>query len=221
MDLSRYVLYAGIVGVAMVVESLSRDKLLVRTCIFEQSLLKLHGLAFRQIIAVTVALVLFVALLKDATLSRLFLATFVGLLYPALLLSNRHLPRWLARNVFRGIREQKTLLVGSPSKIPKLQPWLHRKAEFGFRPIGILCDEQSGESANGLAVLGGSEEIDQVLREHQIAQVIVLGLPIVLHAYSDLITVCNRRGVRLMILSDLEERLHHPAIHIEDDGLQF
>lgn len=221
LDLSRYVLYAGVVMGALAVESLSRDKLLVRTCIFEQSLIKLHSLAFRQIFAVTVALVLFVALLKDATLSRIFLVTFVGLLYPALLLTNRQLPRWLARTVFRGIREQKTLLVGPSAKIPKLQAWLRRKAEFGFQPVGLLCDEECGESIHELPVLGGSDEIERVLREQQIAQVIVLGLPQVLHAYSHLITVCNRRGVRLMILSDLEERLHHPAIHIEDDGLQF
>ncbi len=221
LDLSRYTLYAGIVAVALAVEALSRDKLLIRACIFEDSLLKLHRLAFRQIVAVTVALVLFVTLLKDATLSRVFLAIFVAFLYPTLLLANRYLPRWMARHIFRGVRVQKTLLVGPSAKIPILQPWLHRKAEFGFQPIGVLCDEHLEDRVHGLPVLGRPDEIEQVLAEHSISQVILLGLPLVLNAYSHLITVCNRQGVRLMILSDLEERLHHPPIHLEDDGLQF
>lgn len=221
LDLRRYGLYAGLVIAALAVEAMSRDKLLIRLCIFEDSLLKLHRLAFRQVFAVIVALVLFVALLKDATLSRVFLATFVTLLFPLLLFTNRYLPRWMAKRIFRGVREQKTLLVGASSKIPYIKPWLERKMEFGFRPVGVLCDEQSGHTIHGMPVLGGSDEIDRVLVEQSISQVIVLGLPLMLHAYSHLITICNRRGVRLMILSDLEERLHHPAIHLEDDGLQF
>ena len=35
------------------------------------------------------------------------------------------------------------------------------------------------------------------------------------------IATCDQLGVRLLIVSDLEEKLRHPVIHFEDDGFRF
>ena len=221
LGLSRYLLYGGLVAATLGVESMKRDRALIRTCLYERSLVKLHPVALRQTLAVLATLGLTVTLLKDPMLSRAFLLTFVAALYPVLLFSNKRLPRWLARNVFGGVHEQRTLLVGASKRVPVLKEWMERKADFGLHAVGLLCDDDTPEIVHGLRVLGGSDDIERVLRETGASQVIVLGLPLVLHAHSHLTSVCNRRGVRLMILSDLEEHLRHPAIHIEDDGLQF
>lgn len=221
LGFSRYLLYGAVVAATLVVESMKRDRALIRTCIYERSLVKLHRVALRQTLAVLGALGLMVTLLKDPMISRAFLLTYVAALYPVLIFSNKHLPRVLAGNVFGGVHEQHTLIVGASKRVPALKEWMERKADFGFRAVGLLCDDDTPEVVHGLPVLGGSEDIDQVLRETGASQVIVLGLPLVLHTHSHITSVCNRRGVRLMILSDLEERLRHPVIHIEDDGLQF
>jgi exopolysaccharide biosynthesis polyprenyl glycosylphosphotransferase len=220
-NLERYTLYGGVIAAALFIELLRRDRIIIRTCIFERSLIKLHGIALKQIFWVFGALVLFVTLLKDATLSRVFLATYLIILYALLLATNRWLPRWIAVNIFRGKHEHRTLLVGSKVKVPLLRAWLERKASFGFRTIGILCGEKTSTPFDELEVLGVPEDIQRVIREYQISQVIVLGLPVFSNLYYHLTHVCNRHGVRMMILSDLEERLQHPAIHVEDDGLQF
>lgn len=217
----RYLLYGGLVAATLAVESMKRDRAHIRTCIYERSLVKLHPIALRQTIAVLAALALTVTLLKDPTLSRAFLLTYVTTLYPVLLLTNKRLPPLLATHVFGGIHEQRTLLVGASKRVPALKDWMERKADFGLRAVGLLCDDDTPEVVHGLKVLGGSEDIDRVLRDIGASQVIVLGLPLVLHTHSQITSACNRRGVRLMILSDLEERLRHPVIHIEDDGLDF
>lgn len=221
LGVGRYLLYVGLVAATLGVESMKRDRALVRTCLYERSLVKLHHVALRQTLAVLAALGLTVTLLKDPILSRAFLLCFVGALYPVLLFSNKRLPRWLAGNIFGGVHEQRTLLVGASKRVPVLKEWMERKADFGLHAVGLLCDDDTPEIVHGLRVLGGTEDIERVLRETGAGQVIVLGLPLVLDAHSRLTAVCNRRGVRLMILSDLEDRLRHPAIHIEDDGLQF
>ncbi|HEV7402851.1 MAG TPA: exopolysaccharide biosynthesis polyprenyl glycosylphosphotransferase [Chthoniobacteraceae bacterium] len=222
LPLGRYSLFAGVVAVALAVECVSRSRRMVRVCVFERSLVKLHRIALRQVFFVLVGLLLFIALLHDPypVLSRLFLATYLGTLFVVLLFSNRLLPPWLASNFFRGKRSHKTLLIGTSHKTAQLGLWLQNKALFGFETVGVLV--RDGEKAVcSLPVLGEPHDLDRIIREQSISQVIVLGVPILTAGYNFVSEVCNRCGVRLLILSDLDERLHHPVVHVEDDGLQF
>ena len=207
---------------ALAVECVQRSRRMVRVCIFERSLVKLHRIALRQVFFVLVGLLLFLALLHEPIpiLSRLFLATYLGTLFLVLLFSNRLLPPWLASNFFHGKRAHKTLLIGTSPKTAQLGLWLQNKALFGFETVGVLV--RDGEKAVcSLPVLGEPHDLERVVREHGISQVMVLGVPILMPSYNFVSEVCNRCGVRLLILSDLDERLHHPVVHVEDDGLQF
>lgn len=217
----RYLVYGGVVVVALLFESLKRNREDVRVCLFEQSLTRLHAIAFRQVLWVAGALVLFVTLLKDAALSRVFLVTYSAALYLVLLVLNRWLPCRLAEWLFRGRREQRTLLVGPSQKVPLVKAWLERRSPFGFKTIGLLSNEKNSGTIEGYDVIGTPEEIDGVISNFKVSQVIFLGLPTVSHVYHHLSQVCNRHGVRMTILSDLEDKLQHPAIHVDDDGLQF
>jgi putative colanic acid biosynthesis UDP-glucose lipid carrier transferase len=221
--LRRYALYSLVVVLGLGLEFLRRDRLAIRTAVFERTFVRLHRIAFRQAFVVLVALGLAVTLLKDATLSRLFLISYVGGLYTVLLLSNRCLPKQLASNIFRGVREHNTLIIGESWDSPPLLRWLERKADFGFRTVGALSDSPRTEQpCAGLPVLGRLQELERVIRERQVSQIIVLGIPLIRgEAYAFVSRVCNARGIRLLILSDLEEHLHHPVVHVEDDGLQF
>ena len=221
LDLFRYGLYAGVVAIALTLDLLRRDRPTMRTCVFEHSLVRLHPIALRQAFAVLVGLVLFVTLLPDPTLSRIFLVTYLSLLYPVLLISNRLLVEPLSRRFFSGTREYNILLVGTCRKKAQLQHWLRHRALLGFRTAGILCDSSETEPIGGMANLGRPHDLERVIREGKIQSVILLGLPVEADAYAFVFDICNRYGVRLTILSDLDERLRHPAIHVEDGGLQF
>jgi putative colanic acid biosynthesis UDP-glucose lipid carrier transferase len=126
----------------------------------------------------------------------------------------------LARGIFR--REEKTLLIGSPQKAEQLQKWLRRKSEFGLRAVGLICDDKIDNVPPGVPpVLGRSEDLERVIRENGIVQVILLEFPLFTEINWQLIRTCDALGVRLLIVSDLEEKLRHSVTHFEDDGHRF
>ena len=60
-----------------------------------------------------------------------------------------------------------------------------------------------------------------MIRERGITQVILLEFPLFTEVNRNIISVCDQLGVRLLIVSDLEEKLRHPVTHFEDDGFRF
>ena len=158
---------------------------------------------------------------KDAFISRVFFFNFLPWLYVALLFSHHYLPPFLSRVIFKGVREEKTLLVGSPEKAKELRAWLRRKAEIGLRTVGLICDDSIRETEDGIPVLGALRDLEGIIRERAITQIIMLEFPLFTEMNRHIISVCDQLAVRLLIVSDLEEKLRHPIIHFEDDGFRF
>ncbi len=212
----RYSIYCGVLVLGMALEALSRS----RNYLWRDELLRPHRLSLRQTIASVGLLVIYLVATKDAFISRIFFFNFVPWLYVALLFSHHYLPALLARSVFR--REEKTVLVGPPQKAADLGDWLRRKAEIGLRTIGLVYDEQSPADPNNpdLPLLGNTGQLEQVIQQHGISQVILLEFPLT-ESNQDVIRICDHLGIRLFILSDLEERLKHSVTHFEDGGFRF
>jgi putative colanic acid biosynthesis UDP-glucose lipid carrier transferase len=201
----------------MLLESLSRDG--SKHYFLQNELLRQHRLSLRQTIASAGTLVLYLIATKDAFISRVFFFNFVPWLYVALLFSHYYLPSVLARGIFR--REDKTLLIGSAQKAAQLGEWLRRKSKIGLRTVGLISDEKIDKTADGIPVLGASDDLENVIRERGITQVILLEFPLFAEINWNIIRVCDQLGVRLLIVSDLEEKLRHSVTHFEDDGFRF
>ena len=210
----RYSIYCGMLVLGMTLEALSRSK----NYLWRDELLRPHRLSLRQTIASVGLLVIYLVATKDAFISRIFFFNFVPWLYVALLFSHHYLPGVLARGVFR--REERTLLVGPPEKAVTLRDWLRRKSEIGFRTVGIVCDECIDAPGNDMPLLGTTQQLESVVRDRGITQVILLEFPLS-EANQNVIHICDHIGVRLFILSDLEERLRHSVTHFEDGGFRF
>jgi exopolysaccharide biosynthesis polyprenyl glycosylphosphotransferase len=210
----RYSTYCGVLVIGMILEALSRSK----NYFLQNELLRPHRLSLRQTVASVGLLVLYLIGTKDAFISRVFFFNFVPWLYVALLFSHYYLPSLLARGIFR--REEKTLLVGSSRKAIQLRDWLQRKAEIGLRTVGLICDEKIDKTEDGMPILGRSDEIEKIIRERGITQVILLEFPLA-EANQNVIRICDQLGIRLLILSDLEEKLRHSVTHFEDGGFRF
>src|SRR6185295_18102033 len=88
------------------------------------------------------------------------------------------------------------------------------------RTVGIVCDNGADHGRTGMPLLGTSGELEQVIHEHGITQVILLEFPLT-ESNQNVIRICDQLGVRLFILSDLEERLRHSVTHFEDGGFRF
>jgi putative colanic acid biosynthesis UDP-glucose lipid carrier transferase len=211
----RYSIYCCVLVLGMLLEALSRSK----NYFLQNELLRPHRLSLRQTIASVGMLVLYLIATKDAFISRIFFFNFVPWLYVTLLFSHYYLPGLLARGIFR--REEKTLLVGSSRKAAQLGDWLRRKAEIGLRTAGLICDEKIENGEDGIPVLGRPDQVENVIREHGITQVILLEFPLFTDINQNIIRICDQLGIRLFILSDLEEKLRHSVTHFEDGGFRF
>ena len=212
----RYSIYCSMLVLGMVLESLTRDG--SKNYFLQNELLRQHRLSLRQTIASTGALVLYLIAAKDAFISRIFFFNFVPWLYVALLFSHYYLPPVLARTIFK--HDEKTLLVGSLQKAAQLRDWLRRKDKIGLRTIGLISDEKTGPSAEGIPVLGSPDQLVKIIRERGITQIILLEFPLT-ETNQNIIRVCDQLGIRLLIVSDLEEKLRHSVTHFEDDGFRF
>src|SRR3954462_4386647 len=168
----RYSIYCALLVLGMTLESLSRDG--SKNYFLQNELLRQHRLALRQVFASIGTLVLYLIATKDGFISRIFFFNFVPWLYVALLFAHHYLPSFLARRIFTGAREEKTLLVGSTEKAAQLRAWLRRKADIGLRTTGIVCDENIEQTEDGIPVLGHSSQVEKVIVEHGITQIIML-----------------------------------------------
>ncbi len=210
----RYSIYCGMLVLGLTLETLSRSK----NFFLQNELLRPHRLSLRQTAASIGLLVLYLVAAKDAFISRVFLFNFVPWLYIALLFSHYYLPSLLAWGIFR--REDKTILVGSSQRATQLREWLQRKAEIGLRTVGLISDDDKIDNPE-VPLLGRLDQLENIIRDHGITQVILLEFPLFSEANQNVIQICDQLGIRLLILSDLEERLRHSVTHFEDGGFRF
>ena len=219
---SHYPMYALAVMAGLLLEGMKRDRARVRLNLWQHNFVDQHRVSVRQVWYGLGVLLAYLAATKDQTISRWFLLTFGATLYGGLLASNYSLPGLLARRIFGGKWVERTLLVGSAAQAGSIRNWLLNKEVYGLHAVGILCTDlvRSAETA-GLPCLGGAGDLEEIVRREGIAQVIVLELPRELQGHRQLVSVLEKMGVRRLILSNLEELLEHPVVHVEDDGMNF
>lgn len=217
--LEQYFLYCAILVLGLVLEAATRKEGSLSAPAGNASLLKQFPVAFRQTVFSVGLVMLFLVVTKDLAISRIFLFSFTPVLGAMFLWSNTIVPLWLAKMIFKGSREGRTLLVGSAARARDLNPWLERKSQIGFLPVGLLTND-TDVSGVKIPVLGKPESLGEVLDRERATQIILLELP----SGEDrafVIDTALGRGARLLILSDLEQQLRHPVTHLEDDGWNF
>jgi len=176
--------------------------------------------AFRQTVVVTGCLLLFLTALRDIAISRLFLFTYLPLLFVVLVALNRYVPKMLCGIIFHGKRRQRTLLYGSSRYANRLGDWLYRKGFYGVDVVGAVSDEP-GTGNFPCAVLGHSRDLASIVRDHEITQIIALDLPNSIPRAARIAGFCEKLGVRLLMINDIEQRFNRPVRFYEDDGVQF
>lgn len=215
----HYALYSILIALGLLLEFASRRSQQFLGPLFESSLLRQAPLALRQTVFAIGGLILFLTLAKDAVMSRGFLLTFTPALFAILVWSNFALPRLIAGWLFRGARLNSALLIGPVARAIDLKRWMERKKRLGFRAAGILTNDED-VSGLGIPRLGRPSDIADVLRTENVQQVIFLEIPFGEERLAAVDTILQS-GARLLVLSDLDQRLRHPVAHVEDDGHHF
>lgn len=187
--------------------------------LYASSLVRHLPVALRQMVFALGGLLLLLVVTKDLAISRRFLSVFAVLTYPVLLWTNATVPSRLARMLFRGNRQNDTLLVGPAERVPGLLNWLTRKELLGVRLSGLVLTEDSAcEPEGGLKVLGQVGQFEQIVSDGTVSQVILLELPKPEIARA-LIDVCEQRGIRMIFVNDFAEKIHRPIVSLVDEGV--
>jgi exopolysaccharide biosynthesis polyprenyl glycosylphosphotransferase len=217
--LDRYILYSVVLSAAVAVYSARVERK-------KKSLLHIGTvgslrMAFRQALVALMALLLFLFATKDAAISRIFLASYIPLLWLCLAVSNRLLPRILAGFFFRGARSEGALFLGPPAKAARLLAWLCDRNEFGIRALGLLTDDPKPEVFPGLPILGKIGDLERVMEKTGARSVVLVELPENARQIRPVEELCENKGVRFIVVNDIEERFGHSVSIDEEDGLQF
>jgi exopolysaccharide biosynthesis polyprenyl glycosylphosphotransferase len=217
---TAYAGYSLLICVGLGLESLVRNRAAPHFPSPRASLIRQIPPAVRQTAIVIAFLMLALVLTKDRYFSRLFMVSFTPAFFLLLLLSGHFLPRSLGSQLFRGTRQERIILIGSPKRAREIRPWLLARQGYGIHTVGILTTDQYTPNP-WPEILGTPSDLEIVLLKLPITQVIVLQLPEATSGFSEVLKAANRHGVRLLILSNLDEQLHHPVLFFEDEGLSF
>ena len=141
------------------IPSLTRETLLA---------LRTHTLAF----ATFVVLVFFVGSYRP---SRLLFAVFFVLSTFGIVISHHLFRRALIARRRRGVGLKRVLVVGAGELGREVAMRIRAHKELGLDLIGFLSDKSDlvGGELDGLAVLGPTEQVQRLIREHDIDQVFV------------------------------------------------
>lgn len=178
-------------------------------------------LTTRQTVVVALFIFAFMFAFKDREMSRLFVGTYLALLWVVLLFVNLGLPRFLCRLFFERNHRIPTLFIGSAKSLDRLKHWMASKEMLGLQPVGFLSERELPQTESSPSFLGGLNSLPRILSERQVVQVIVLELPSTALESQFIIETCQGKGCRLLIYSNLSEQLNHPLITVTEDGHQF
>jgi exopolysaccharide biosynthesis polyprenyl glycosylphosphotransferase len=178
-------------------------------------------LTSRQTIIVALLIFAFMFAFKERGMSRLFVGSYLVLLWSMLLFVNVGLPRFLCRLFFERNRRVPTLFIGSQKSMDKLRHWLSSKEILGLYPVGFLSEQECAQTGSVPSFLGGLATLPRVITNRQVVQVIVLDLPQPTAESQFIIETCQSLGCRLLIYSNLAEQLNHRLITVTEDGHQF
>jgi exopolysaccharide biosynthesis polyprenyl glycosylphosphotransferase len=178
-------------------------------------------LSIRQTITVFAVIATFLVARRDNTMSRLFLFTFVPFLCAVFVILNAKLPRYLASSMFHVRRRQRTILVGSPAQAERVATWLRNKSRYGLDVVGIITDETDRAKILDWPNLGSFDDLETILAETGATQVLSLYLPNSLPRAARFGKRCEKLGVRLMFVNDIEHRFSHCVHFFEDSGIRL
>jgi exopolysaccharide biosynthesis polyprenyl glycosylphosphotransferase len=218
LPLGKYIIYNAVLALGVTVGHLTEpDKRYFSHPTFRTS----TNNALWQLFFAAGGLFIYLVGTQDNAISRVFLFSFVPVLYGSLVLCQRYLPPLLIQASFSGPYEQRVALVGSSRKALALRDWLANKSDIGFKTVGIICDESGAPAVPGLKMLGALGDLERAIREWSITQIIVTGFPQQDHVLHHCIGICEKHGVRLLVLCDFDEKFGHAVTLFEDAGLRF
>jgi len=218
-EYTRYVTYNLAAISALAFAALNGSKKIQQ--LLRCDLLSNHQVAAYNMWCVAAAIFVVLVATRDRAISRLFLFTFLPLLYVLLFFCHRFVPRILVRSFFSNGSLQKTLLVGSLEKAEKIEKWCAQMIDLGLEASCFFQGLAGTDNASPLSGSTGLTALERIVRRERIAQIILLELPPRREDLSGIVMICNRLGSRLLVIDDLPELFSRSVSHCTLWGLDL
>jgi exopolysaccharide biosynthesis polyprenyl glycosylphosphotransferase len=180
------------------------------------------SLASRQTLYVAGAVFAVGFALKDQAVSRFFLGSFVALNFFCLILIHRLLPSALAQLLFPVRNSLPCLFVGRNESLEDLDGWISSRGHIGIFPVGFLSNDPPLRTETATApYLGEVGKLEAILKERNIAQVILLDWNFKDEEIENIAEICEQEGVRFLIHNNYAARFAREMIPIEEGGRHF
>jgi exopolysaccharide biosynthesis polyprenyl glycosylphosphotransferase len=217
-----YSLYGGIAVVALLVRATYRagSDALQLSGLFRGRL----NLAGRQTLFVGLVVTVFLVATKDKEISRIFLFSWIPILYATLALTNLAMPHLVLGMVFSKTNRQRFLLVtrrAEAEKPERLGEWIQRQQRMGISVAGLVSNAELRLPGMELARVGAPEELEAIFHHHEPDVLMCLEPPENSADLARLLNLAEGRGARLIFWDDLESRFGARAWNAEVDGLNF
>lgn len=218
-DWGRYLFYQITAVLGLLWASLHSSK--INDEITRCDLLGSHNVALRNVAYVAGAILLVLVLLKDAGISRLFLFTFLPLLYFIFLISHRSLPKLLLRTLFSDRQQHRVLLVGPAEKAREMKLWCQQTAELGLDVANFIEDLNQFRGVTSLPPRDDLGRLERTIRQERIQQIILLELPRDPNDLDEIVKLSDRLGIRLLVVNSLTEQFKRPVSYFSLYGVEF
>lgn len=220
---SRYAIYMGVIMAALGIDLLISK--IHDTDLLQLDLLGVLKLSFRQTLTVLGVLLLFLVAQKDTAISRVFLFSFIPVLYGALTAVNCTFPRFIASALFDSGRREHTLLLGTPAHARRIMPWIESKSQYGVHIVGLVSDTSEDAADLPWPVIGKPADLPLLTHQTGATQIILLEMPDAISQAAAIGAKCEQLGIRLLIVNDIEkhisESFQRPVFFFEDGGVRF
>jgi putative colanic acid biosynthesis UDP-glucose lipid carrier transferase len=184
-------------------------------------LLGSHYIALRNVLYVAGAILLLLVLFKDPQISRLFLFTYLPVLYLIFFYAHRHIPHFLMRTFFSERHQHKALLVGPLEKAREMRDWCKQTAELGLDISNLVENPANQGEFVHLAESDNLSLLEKTISRGRIAQLILLELPHEQKTLTEIARLCNRLGTRLLVVNNLSQLFNHPVSFFNLYGFDF
>lgn len=214
-NLQRYALYSLLVVLGLFLDLLQTG--VKRSSLLDTDFVRNSRASLRQTMNVAFVLSCYLVAVKDGYISRAFLFTWLPLQFLLFLVTNRYLPELLARLVFDSRRRHRVLFAGASGHALKLKAWISRRRFYGFHPIGIVTSDEVGHDECCFPVFGKMEDLEKIILREQPTHLVLTEFPPKAEEVKRIVALCERKGIRLLIVNDYSELLGQPVSTIEED----
>jgi Undecaprenyl-phosphate glucose phosphotransferase len=153
--------------------------------------------------ATAIAIVLSAIMWRDVSSSRLMVALAWLLAVVLVTLGRAAIHSFQSSLRRRGHGTERLLIVGTGETAHLVLDRVRHSPGIGYRPVGFVSEAPGTPFAHGLPVLGTLDGIGEVVRAHQINDVVVAIPTLSRQRLLDLVTQCSSEKVNIKVFPDL------------------